>query len=166
MKRQIFAATVAIAAMTSCSNDPEGGSTGRQPDDAGAEPAAASSLSPGQCPLDAGDVAAITGRKLPADPDGLGECRFGDGTADILVLVTKSSGDPENTGMRELAAQSGFQVSDLDRGEYGYLAIRGDDATANTTFGNVHLGVEITGFELDEAGFEQLAHSLIDAATD
>lgn len=162
MNRQILAALVA---MTACSNDTDGGDIGWQPG-GGGELTAASNLTPGHCPVDASQVAAAVGRELPADPDSIGaSCHFGDGTAEVRILVTKSTVDPADNRARDLAARSGYQVTDLERGDAGYLATRDTDALAATTFGDANLSVNTSGVPLYRAGFEKLAHSLIDAAT-
>jgi hypothetical protein len=175
LARSVLLATVlaAVATTAACGSDSpdrsqasvasekEDGAGQPAPSRANPAPDVAGKLVVGKCPLGADDVAKAVGQRLTSDPDGTGmACEFSDGTASVVVIV----GGGELSSDREYLSGSGREVTDLARGEDGYLATKGDKVNAAADFGEVSLGIAMHGLGQDRARHEKISLALIDAA--
>ena len=126
-------------------------------DDAAATLGEDSLLAWGECPIDAAQVSAAVSLDMIEE----GDCRFTQGGVQVITMHVQGGGDSVDS--RGFFEDMGSEVSDLDSADGGFIATRELEAHAEADFGDLTLTIDMSGFDVDRAGWESLATSLIDA---
>jgi hypothetical protein len=118
-----------------------------------------------ECPIDASGapkvvqaIEEITGYEVIEELS----CRFTDGVrlADIMVV----GNNDHVLDAKQPFTQRGYHITDLDRGQNGFLAVGELDAHARANFGDLALVLNMSSFEADSAGYAMLARAIMDIA--
>jgi hypothetical protein len=118
----------------------------------------------GECPIEADRAPEVI--QLISDVTGYdvieeSPCRFTDGARLVTFWVSGSSGVVDH---RQPFVDRGYRITELDRGQEGFLAVGELDAHARADFGDVSLTLDMSSLETDHAGYERLVRGLIDVA--
>ncbi|MDO3705180.1 hypothetical protein Q3W71_26265 [Micromonospora sp. C28SCA-DRY-2] len=167
MRRWIAPAALAVAlALTGCggSDGPDGSPGAAEQVDGGdglvdGDPAAVERPS---CPFTPERASDLVGRTMHAD----GNCLFRDDNGVAILTITLASevaGQATYDYSREQAGKRFERVSDIDRGDQGYLAAGGTEAEAVVISQAGAYTVQISSFNDDAAANEALLRKLVDA---
>lgn len=173
----LLAAVVGLLATGCSGSDPLGGGAGiggdgprgdaattTGPDAGAAADGGGTSLAMGECPIDADRAPEVI--QLILDVTGFEvieehPCRFTDG---VRLVNFRVSGNSGMVDARQPLVDRGFQITDLDRGQDGFLAVGEIDAHAEANFGDLTLSVDMSSLDTDHSGYERLVRGLMDIA--
>lgn len=152
----VLPALALCAALAACGGGENESSAGAEDAATGAQSASDSPLVWNECPIDLATVNAITGLELSNEDSA---CSFRDGVRVVSINVLGASLDPRQDYERQ-----GFAITDIDRGDYGFVGTKETEAQAYVVVGDLSLRIGLLSFALDPAGYRTLALELIDAS--
>ncbi|SCG52171.1 hypothetical protein GA0070609_2629 [Micromonospora echinaurantiaca] len=159
-------ALVVVLALTGCggSEEPQGSPGAAEEVDGGdgvIEGDGAAVERP-SCPFTPERASELVGRTMNAD----GNCLFRDGNGVAILTITLASevaGQATYDYSREQAGKRFERVSEVDKGDQGYLATGGTEAEAVVISKAGAYTVQISSFHDDAAANEALLRKLVDA---